>query len=382
MRTCIEAMAATAGQTQSLHTNSFDEALALPTDFSARIARETQLYLQRETGTCRVIDPWGGSYYVERLTHDLARRAEEHMAEIDRLGGMTRAIETGLPKLRIEECAARTQARIDSGTQTIVGLNAYTLDEEPQVATRKVGAGEVREAQVERLRRLRAERDEEATRSALEALRRAAEGTGNLLEFSLKAARARATVGEISLALERVFGRHEAALHSITGVYSAAVGETNEELRQVQARTRRFSQAEGRRPRLLVAKMGQDGHDRGAKVIATAFADMGFDVDVGPLFQTPEETARQAVENDVHVVGASTLAAGHLTLVPALREELAKLGRGDIMIVAGGVIPPQDHDEVRAAGATCIFGPGTRLTEAALELLDALAERLGHGAGR
>ncbi len=381
MRTCLEAMAATAGGTQSLHTNSFDEALALPTDESARIARNTQLYLQRETGTCRVIDPWGGSHFVETLTAELADRARQHLAEIDELGGMARAIETGLPKRRIEESAARTQARIDSGAQVIVGLNRYERDEEPEVATRKVGVEAVREAQVARLAQLRAERDEEATRAALEDLTSAAEGSGNLLELSIRAARARASVGEISDALERAFGRHEAAVQSITGVYSAAVGETNDELQAVRARTERFAVDEGRRPRILVAKMGQDGHDRGAKVIATAFADMGFDVDVGPLFQTPEETARQAIENDVHVVGASSLAAGHLTLVPALRDELARLGRPDILIVAGGVIPPGDHEELLAAGASCIFGPGTRLGEAALELLDALAARLGHGEG-
>ncbi len=382
MRTCVEAMAATQGQTQSLHTNSFDEALALPTDFSARIARNTQLYLQMETGICRVIDPWGGSYYVERLTSDLADRAREHLSEIAELGGMARAIETGLPKMRIEESAARTQARIDSGTQTIVGLNRYSLDEEPQIATRRVGTGEVRESQIARLEQLRSERDEPMTRRCLEALTLAADqGEGNLLELAVDAARAGASVGEISDALEKSFGRHEARVQSISGVYSAAVGDENDDLKLVQAQAQAFAEAEGRRPRLLVAKMGQDGHDRGAKVIATAFADMGFDVDVGPLFQTPTETARQAVENDVHVVGASTLAAGHLTLIPALREELEALGRGDIMIVAGGVIPPQDHDEVHAAGAACIFGPGTKLFSAARELLEQLGRRLGHGDG-
>ncbi|MFT7669969.1 MAG: methylmalonyl-CoA mutase [Planctomycetota bacterium] len=380
MRTCIEAMAATQGQTQSLHTNSFDEALALPTDFSARIARNTQLYLQMETGICRVIDPWGGSYYVERLTHDLAARAEKHMEEIAKLGGMAKAIETGLPKMRIEESAARTQARIDSGTQTIVGLNRYALAEEPTIATRQVGAGEVREAQIARLRRLREDRDEQQTERCLTDLAKcAASGEGNLLELAVRAARARATVGEISDALEKSFGRHAAQVQSISGVYSAAVGDTNDDLKAVQKEAQEFAKAEGRRPRILVAKMGQDGHDRGAKVIATAFADMGFDVDVGPLFQTPEETARQAVENDVHVVGASTLAAGHLTLIPALRDALKKLGRPDIMIVAGGVIPPQDHKQVYAAGATCIFGPGTKLFVAASELLDQLSKRLGHG---
>jgi methylmalonyl-CoA mutase len=379
-RTCIEALAAVGGQTQSLHTNSFDEALALPTDFSARIARNTQLYLQLETGVCRVIDPWGGSHFVERLTHDLAERARAHLAEIEELGGMARAIETGLPKLRIEESAARAQARIDSGEQTIVGLNELALEQESPVPTRKVDNSEVRSAQLARLATLRAGRDEERLAPCLAALTEAARnGEGNLLELAVCAARAWATVGEISDALEAAWGRHEAAVHSISGVYSAAVGETNTELAEVQEATRAFAAAEGRRPRILIAKMGQDGHDRGAKVIATAFADMGFDVDIGPLFQTPEETARQAVENDVHVVGASSLAAGHLTLIPALRDELARLGRGDIMIVAGGVIPPQDHDEVRAGGASYIFGPGTKLYVAARELVEGLSSRLGHG---
>ena len=380
VRTCVEALAAVGGQTQSLHTNSFDEALALPTDFSARIARETQLYLQEEAGLRRAIDPWGGSHHVERLTHALAERAREHMAEIEELGGMARAIETGLPKRRIEESAARIQARIDSGEQAIVGLNRHRLAEEPVIPTRKVGTDAVREAQVARLRELRAGRDEEACRAALADLTRAAaEGGANLLELSVRAARARASVGEISDALEAAFGRHTAEVQSISGVYSGAMGDDSEELEAARARAARFAEREGRRPRLLVAKMGQDGHDRGAKVIATGFADMGFDVDVGPLFQTPEEVARQAVENDVHVVGASTLAAGHLTLVPALREALAALGRPDILIVAGGVIPPEDHEAVRAGGACCIFGPGTRLTEAAVELLGILEQHLGHG---
>ena len=381
IRTCVEAMAAAQGQTQSLHTNSFDEALALPTDFSARIARNTQLYIQQETGVCRVIDPWGGSYFVERLTYDLARRAKEHLEEVEQLGGMAKAIETGLPKMRIEECAARAQARIDGGTQTIVGLNKYALEHEDAIATRKVDNREVREAQIARLRELREGRDEKALEAILDDLSRSAEsGEGNLLELALAAARARASVGEISDALERVVGRHQAEVQSISGVYSAEMGENAEELNRVQERCRAFAEIEGRRPRILVAKMGQDGHDRGAKVIATAFADLGFDVDVGPLFQTPEETARQAVENDVHIVGASTLAAGHLTLIPALRNALKELGREDIVIVAGGVIPPQDYDEVRAAGADCIFGPGTRIHAAAEELLDELDERLGHGA--
>jgi methylmalonyl-CoA mutase len=382
VRTCVEALAATQGQTQSLHTNSFDEALALPTDFSARIARNTQLYLQQETGICRTIDPWGGSFYVERLTHDLLTRAREHMAEIDGLGGMAKAIETGIPKMRIEESAARTQARIDSGKQTIIGINRHVLDEEPQIATRKVGAGDVRASQIERLELLRKERDEEETQRHLKNITKACvKNTGNLLELAVSAARARATVGEISDAMEAHFGRHVATVRSISGVYQAEVGAMNEDLKNVQDRARRFEESEGRRPRILIAKMGQDGHDRGAKVIATAFADMGFDVDVGPLFQTPEETARQAVENDVHIVGASSLAAGHLTLIPALREELEKLTRADIMIVAGGVIPPEDHEEVYAAGATCIFGPGTKLYVAAAELLEKLAERLGHSQG-
>ncbi len=381
-RTCIEALAAVQGQTQSLHTNSFDEALALPTDFSARIARNTQLYLQAEAGVCRVIDPWGGSYFVERLTHDLAEKARGHLAEVEKLGGMARAIETGLPKMRIEEAAARAQARIDSGERAIIGLNEMQLDEEVQIATRKVENDEVRAAQIARLEELRAGRDETALEATLEALACAAKsGEGNLLALAIDAARARASVGEISAALEKVWGRHEATVHSISGVYSAAVGETNSELTTVQDATSAFAQREGRRPRILIAKMGQDGHDRGAKVIATAFADMGFDVDIGPLFQTPEETARQAVENDVHVVGASSLAAGHLTLIPALRDELARLGRSDIMIVAGGVIPPQDHDAVRAGGASFIFGPGTKVYHAAAELVAGLAERLGHGKG-
>ena len=382
VRTCVEALAAVGGQTQSLHTNSFDEALALPTDFSARIARETQLYLQEEAGLRRAVDPWGGSHHVERLTHALAGRAREHMAEIEELGGMARAIETGLPKRRIEESAARIQARIDSGEQAIVGLNRHRLDQEPVIPTRKVGTDAVREAQVARLRELRAGRDDEACRTALEDLTRAAaEGGANLLDLSVRAARARASVGEISDALEAAFGRHTAEVQSISGVYSGAMGDDSWELEAARERTARFAEQEGRRPRLLVAKMGQDGHDRGAKVIATGFADMGFDVDVGSLFQTPEEVARQAVENDVHVVGASTLAAGHLTLVPALREALADLGRPDILVVAGGVIPPEDHEAVRAGGACCIFGPGTRLTEAADELLEILEGHLGHEGG-
>jgi methylmalonyl-CoA mutase len=373
VRTCVEAMAATQGHTQSLHTNSLDEALALPTDFSARIARNTQLYLQLESGTTRPIDPWGGSYYVERLTHDLAQRALEHIAEVEELGGMTRAIEAGLPKLRIEEAAARTQARIDSGRQTIVGVNRWRLEQEDELEVLKVDNSAVRQAQLARLEELRRTRDAGAVEGKLAALTRCAEsGEGNLLALAVDAARSKATVGEISLALEKVWGRYEATIRSISGVYSSEVGEHEESVSRARERTRGFAEVEGRRPRILVAKMGQDGHDRGQKVIATAFADIGFDVDIGPLFQTPEETARQAVENDVHVVGVSSLAAGHLTLVPALKAELGRLGRQDILVVVGGVIPPQDYAALREAGAAAIFGPGTVISEAALELLDQL----------
>jgi methylmalonyl-CoA mutase len=380
-RTCIEALAAVCGHTQSLHTNALDEALALPTDFSARIARNTQLYLQQETGITRSVDPWGGSYYVERLTHDLGQRAWQLIEEVEQLGGMAKAIEAGLPKMRIEEAATRTQARIDSGRQTIVGVNKFPPDREEKLQILKVDNTEVRAAQVRRLAELRKNRDEPKLRAALGALTHSAESrSGNLLGLAIDAARARASVGEISDALEKVWGRHEAVIRSITGVYSGEVNsadptETNS-VQEVIALTRAFEAKEGRRPRLLVAKMGQDGHDRGAKVIATAFADMGFDVDVGPLFQTPEETARQAVENDVHVVGASSLAAGHLTLVPELRIALEALGRGDIMIACGGVIPPQDYAALYAAGASCIFGPGTVITKAAKELLAELERRI------
>ncbi|HWV38176.1 MAG TPA: methylmalonyl-CoA mutase [Vulgatibacter sp.] len=369
-RTCVEALAATHGHTQSLHTNSLDEALALPTDFSARIARNTQLLIQQETGTCRTVDPWGGSYYVEKLTWDLARRAWAHIQEVERMGGMAKALEEGLPKLRIEEAAARTQARIDSGVQTIVGVNAYQAESEDAISLLQVDNRQVREAQVARLRRLRAERDEAKVDAALEALTRTAQtGEGNLLERCLEAARAKATVGEMSLAMEKVFGRYRATIRSVQGVYRQELGGGGDRMIEVQEAVERFARSEGRRPRILVAKMGQDGHDRGQKVIASAFADMGFDVDIGPLFQTPEETARQAVENDVHVVGVSSLAAGHLTLVPQLREALRSLGREDILVVVGGVIPPQDHEALRAAGAAEIFGPGTVVGEAALRLL-------------
>jgi methylmalonyl-CoA mutase len=380
-RTCIEALAAVCGHTQSLHTNALDEALALPTDFSARIARNTQLYLQQETGITRSVDPWGGSYYVERLTHDLSQRAWQLIQEVEQLGGMAKAIQAGLPKMRIEEAATRTQARIDSGRQTIVGVNKFPPDREEKLQILKVDNTEVRAAQVRRLGELRKNRDESKLRAALGALTNSAEtGSGNLLALALDAARARASVGEISDALEKVWGRHEAVIRSITGVYSSEVNgadpTASNGVQEVITLTRAFEAKEGRRPRMLVAKMGQDGHDRGAKVIATAFADMGFDVDVGPLFQTPEETARQAVENDVHVVGASSLAAGHLTLVPQLKKALEDLGRGDIMIACGGVIPPQDYAALYAAGASCIFGPGTVVTKAAKELLVELERRI------
>jgi len=377
VRTCIEAMAATQGHTQSLHTNSFDEALALPSDLSARIARNTQLFLQHETDTCDLVDPWGGSYAIERLTADLAARAWEHIVEVEELGGMAKAIEAGIPKMRIEEAAARTQARIDSGRQVVLGVNRYQLDDEPEIEVRQVDNAEVRRAQLARLAQLRAERDEAATQAALAALTRGAEADGNLLDLSVKAARAKATVGEISDALERAFGRHQAHPKALRGVYRRELGEDTAVTQSIEEAVARFEALEGRRPRILVAKMGQDGHDRGQKVISTAFADLGFDVDVGPLFQTPAETARQAVENDVHVVGVSSLAAGHLTLVPALRAELAAYDREDIVIVVGGVVPPQDYDALYEAGATCIFGPGTVIADAALELMSELERRLG-----
>ena len=389
MRTCIEAMAATQGHTQSLHTNALDEALALPTDFSARIARNTQLLLQQESGTTKVIDPWGGSAYVERLTHDLATRAWQHISEVEAAGGMARAIDEGIPKLRIEEAAARTQARIDSGRQPVIGVNKYRPDVEESIDVLKVDNAAVRASQLAKLRRLRDERDEGACRSALEALTAAAaaaqdgsRGPGlgqNLLELAIGAARARATVGEISDALEKVYGRHTARIRTISGVYRDEAGSTAN-VERARAATAAFAAAEGRQPRILVAKMGQDGHDRGQKVVATAFADLGFDVDVGPLFATPAEVARQAVEADVHVIGVNSLAAAHLTLVPALRDELAAHGRSDIMIIVGGVIPPQDYSELRAAGAAGIFAPGTVIADAALDLLADLARRLGHPA--
>jgi len=377
-RTMIEAMAATQGQTQSLHTNALDEALALPTDFSARIARNTQIVLQQEAGATRIIDPWGGSYYVERLTYELARRAWGHIGEVEALGGMAKAIEAGLPKLRIEEAAARTQARIDSGQQAVIGVNKYPPAEEAPVEVLKIDNSAVRARQIEKLERLRAERDPHAVEAALDALTRAADrGNGNLLALAIDAARAKATVGEISMALEKVFGRHRAETKAITGVYKREIG-MNRAVERVRRAVEAFEQAEGRRPRLLVAKIGQDGHDRGQKVIASAFADLGFDVDIGPLFATPAEAARQAVENDVHILGVSSLAAAHLTLVPELVAELARQGRDDIMIVVGGVVPPQDHAALEKAGVAAIFPPGTVIAEAAEKLLDALAKRLGH----
>ncbi len=390
-RTCIEAMAATQGHTQSLHTNALDEALALPTDFSARIARNTQLLLQQESGTTRPIDPWGGSYYLEWLTHQLAQRARAHMAEVTEHGGMAQAISDGIPKLRIEEAAARTQARIDSGQQPVIGVNKYQIDEHPDIDVLKVDNSRVRDEQLAKLRRLRAERDDAAVRAALDALTHAAQaghpgsaaGHGlehNLLALAIDAARAKATVGEISDALEKVYGRHRAEIRTISGVYRNEVGAGGNitGLSEAARLVALFAAADGRRPRILVAKMGQDGHDRGQKVIATAFADIGFDVDVGPLFATPEEVARQAADNDVHVVGVSSLAAGHLTLVPALRAALADVGRPDIMIVVGGVIPPGDFEQLYAAGATAIYPPGTVIADAAVSLLRELAGRCGY----
>jgi methylmalonyl-CoA mutase len=377
-RTCIEAMASSQGHTQSLHTNALDEALALPTDFSARIARNTQIFLQQETGTCDVIDPWGGSYYVEKLTQDLAEKAWAHIQEVEEQGGMAKAIEAGIPKMRIEEAAARTQARIDGGRQTVVGVNKYQLENEDAIDVLKVENSEVRKSQIAKLERLRAERNEADTQASLAALSEAAKTeNGNLLDLAIKAGRAKATVGEISLALEKVYGRHQATIRAISGVYKNEVGEMNEKVEDVTKLVKKFEDHEGRRPRILIAKMGQDGHDRGQKVIATAFADLGFDVDIGPLFQTPEETARQAVENDVDIVGASSLAAGHLTLVPQLREELAKLERDDILIVCGGVIPPQDFDALYDGGAEAIFPPGTVISEAAIDLMKKLNEVVG-----
>ncbi len=379
VRTCVEAMAATQGHTQSLHTNALDEALALPTDFSARIARNTQLVLQQESGTTKVIDPWGGSYYVERLTQEVAAKAWAHIQEIEEMGGMAKAIEAGVPKMQIEEAAARTQARIDSGRQTVVGVNKYKPTDDRAIEILKVDNKAVRGSQIEKLKRLPAERDQGKVDAALAALTKAAEtGEGNVLALSVDAARAMATVGEITQAMEKVWGRHVASIKTVSGVYRQEVGQGSEAVTEVQKMVEAFEENDGRRPRILIAKMGQDGHDRGQKVIATAFADLGFDVDIGPLFQTPYEAARQAVENDVHIVGASSLAAGHLTLVPELRRALREQGREDIMIVVGGVIPPQDYDELYEAGASAIFPPGTVIAEAAKDLLAKLNKQLGY----
>lgn len=375
-RTCIEAMAAVLGHTQSLHTNALDEAIALPTDFSARIARNTQLYLQEETGICKVVDPWGGSYYVEALTSELVHKAWSHIQEVESLGGMAKAIETGLPKMRIEEAAARRQAHIDSGKETIIGVNKYRLEKEDPLEVLEVDNTAVREAQIMRLHELRATRDEAKVQAALTAITESAKsGKGNLLALAIEAARARATLGEISDAYEKVVGRHKAVIRSIMGVYSAEYGE-KEEIEIVRKMADDFEETEGRRPRIMIAKLGQDGHDRGAKVIATAFADLGFDVDIGPLFQTPAETALQAVENDVHVIGMSSLAGGHKTLLPQLVEELRKLGREDIVIIAGGVIPAGDYEFLLKNGAAAIFGPGTVIPVAAQKVIEEINRRL------
>ena len=379
MRTTIEAMAATQGHTQSLHTNALDEALALPTDFSARIARNTQLFLQQESGTTRIIDPWGGSHYVERLTHDLAAKAWGHIQEVEALGGMAKAIEAGLPKLRIEEASAKTQARIDAGKQAVIGVNKYKPENEAPIEILKVDNSNVRRLQIDKLARLKKERNQQEVDAALSALTRSAgEGNGNLLALAIDAARAKATVGEISDAMEKVFGRHRAEIKSITGVYKREASSMSNRVEKLQALIDAFEDAEGRRPRILVAKIGQDGHDRGQKVIASAFADIGFDVDIGPLFATAEEAARQAVENDVHILGLSSLAAAHLTAVPEVKAALKRQGRDDIMIIVGGVVPPQDYDALYKAGAEAIFPPGTVIADAAEELIHKLNARLGH----
>ena len=378
-RTMIEAMAATQGQTQSLHTNALDEALALPTDFSARIARNTQIVLQQEAGATRIVDPWGGSYYVERLTYELAHKAWDHIEEVEALGGMAKAIEAGIPKLRIEEAAAKTQARIDAGVQSVIGVNKYPPTDEAPIDVLKIDNSAVRARQIEKLKRLKGERDPAAVASALSALTETARsGAGNLLERAVAAARAKATVGEISDAMEKVWGRHRAETRAVSGVYTAEAGAMSKDVDRVRRMCEAFAADDGRRPRILVAKMGQDGHDRGQKVIASAFADLGFDVDIGPLFATPDEAARQAVENDVHILGVSSLAAGHLTLVPELTAALEKEGRGDIMIVVGGVIPPADYPALYAAGAKAVFGPGTNIPRAAADLLDKLNAELGY----
>ena len=371
-RTCIEAMAAALGHTQSLHTNALDEAIALPTDFSARIARNTQIYIQEETNVCREVDPWAGSYYIESLTNEIAHKAWEHIQEIEKLGGMAKAIETGLPKMRIEEAAARTQARIDCGTQTIVGTNKYRLDHEDPIDILEIDNTAVRNQQIERLKQLRANRNEADVQKALDAITGCVEtGKGNLLALAVEAAKVRASLGEISYACEKVVGRYKAVIRTISGVYSSE-SKKDADFEKACQLTAEFAKKEGRQPRIMIAKMGQDGHDRGAKVVATGYADCGFDVDMGPLFQTPAESAREAVENDVHVLGVSSLAAGHKTLVPQVIEELKKLGREDIMVVVGGVIPAQDYDFLYKAGAAAIFGPGTSVAKAAVQVMELL----------
>ncbi len=373
-RTCIEAMAAVLGHTQSLHTNALDEALALPTDFSARIARNTQIYLQEETGICRQIDPWGGSYYVESLTHEIARRAWDHITEIESLGGMAKAIESGLPKMRIEEAAARAQAKIDSGMQTIVGTNKYRLEKEDPLETLEVDNTAVREAQLRRLVKLRSERNEKLCLESLDALTRSVQtGEGNLLELAVIAAANRATLGEISYACEKIVGRYKAVIRSVSGVYSSEY-KSDKDFEDAKALVKKFAAKEGRQPRIMIAKMGQDGHDRGAKVVSSGYADIGFDVDIGPLFQTPAEAAKQAIENDVHILGVSSLAAGHKTLIPQVISELKKLGREDILVIAGGVIPPNDYQFLYDAGVVAIFGPGTSVSKAARQILEILLE--------
>ncbi len=378
-RTGIEALAAAHGHTQSLHTNSLDEALALPSEFSARIARNTQLFIQTETDTCEVIDPWGGSYFVESLTQELALKAYSHIEEVESLGGMSKAMAKGIPKMRIEEAAARTQGRIDSGVQPIIGVNLYKREKDDVPKILQVENSEVRSSQIQRLEKLKKERNDSLVLEKLNAMTEACQsGSGNLLALAVEAARAHATVGEMSLSMEKVFGRHQAEIKTIQGVYLKEVKEGKVNVGELKKLIEEFQKYEGRRPRILVAKMGQDGHDRGQKVIATAFADLGFDVDVGPLFQTPEETAKQAVENDVHVIGVSSLAAGHLTLVPELKKELKKLNREDILVTIGGVIPPQDYDKLYQMGVAGIFGPGTVIPDAAKDLLKKLSHVLGH----
>jgi methylmalonyl-CoA mutase len=375
-RTCIEAMTAALGHTQSMHTNALDEAIALPTDFSARIARNTQIYIQNETNICKNIDPWAGSYYVESLTNEIAHKAWEHIQEIEKLGGMAKAIETGIPKMRIEEAAARTQARIDSGEQVIVGTNKYRLDKEDPIDILEVDNTAVRLEQIEGLKRLKEGRNEAEVKEALDAITKCVETKqGNLLELAVNAARLRATLGEISMACEQIVGRYKAVIRTISGVYSSE-SKKDADFERACELTEKFAKKEGRRPRIMIAKMGQDGHDRGAKVVATGFADCGFDVDMGPLFQTPAEAARDAVENDVHAVGVSSLAAGHKTLIPQIMEELKKLGREDILVFAGGVIPPQDYDFLYKAGVVAIFGPGTSVAKSACEVMNILLEQV------